>query len=865
MNIASLKLLVFLITNNLATPGSVVNILRQITVMTDLRALRSFLTRPGYVAAAFAEKLFPHAIKAQNVTVVKYLLERGLNPDDCSIYGDYTSTKLYGGLLNLGEMTPLTFACQVGNIQLLLTLLAAGADVNKSVICRSPINHGHKIRLTPLSLAIHRVGICDTSNRTDAAREIVLCLLEAGADVNPSLNGQPEVGWVLSLSEASLTGELATLKLLLERGANVCMLDWDGQTALANFFRYSHLLGDEIALNIITVLIDAGADLELPELISGIQKYSDDTYIKTTPINAAAYSGNLKLFDFLLNICPKIDRYSLLCAVTSRKISTVQQLLERVGRVPSPRKYFNGMELSRALKNKDFDIAELLLEFNVIPYDEDTMRDSFRSAIEAGHLRIIERFLSVVFENQDTWHFSQIVSVAPAVLTGQYDLANYLINCGGRVDAEALKFVVSTGNVPFIQRLLEFYEQPFELNLHPLLAAVEYGNPDIVKILLESNLVASFDTPDITMCVDTAVKNKNLDIFHMLLNAGARLNYDGTADFRKYSDSNVYLTPLALAVSRSDHVGMKLLLEAGADPKDSVALYEAVDKGDLHIVRILLQANTNLSKNFGRRSCSIALKYAVDRNSLEMVRLLLSHAEFANCDLNNDALPSAIRMKDEKILREIIRAGINPNGLTHFTQFYLDMERGSLIYGRFRSHNSQICGTALMCTVKERNLNAVKLIIESGADVNLPATRQTRRTPLQAACEVGFLEAVMLLIDNYEADINAPPSDVGGATALQLAAIGGHVGIAYALLSKGADINAPAAKVYGRTALEGAAENGRYDMVKLLLNSGVCITGPGERQYLRAQKFAAKRKHKTVRKLLESASRTVHITSSGHD
>ncbi|KFY61651.1 hypothetical protein V496_04952 [Pseudogymnoascus sp. VKM F-4515 (FW-2607)] len=58
-----------------------------------------------------------------------------------------------------------------------------------------------------------------------------------------------------------------------------------------------------------------------------------------------------------------------------------------------------------------------------------------------------------------------------------------------------------------------------------------------------------------------------------------------------------------------------------------------------------------------------------------------------------------------------------------------------------------------------------------------------------------------------------------GVTALQAAAISGHLTVALMLLKAGADINAPPAKINGRTALEAAAEHGRLDMVSLLLKN----------------------------------------------
>ena len=111
-------------------------------------------------------------------------------------------------------------------------------------------------------------------------------------------------------------------------------------------------------------------------------------------------------------------------------------------------------------------------------------------------------------------------------------------------------------------------------------------------------------------------------------------------------------------------------------------------------------------------------------------------------------------------------------------------------------------------------------------------------------------ELVELLIE-YGAEINSPPAEKFGATALQFAAIGGYIGIAFVLLGHEADVNAPPARSEGRTALEGAAEHGRTDMVQILLNSGCIITGDGQEQYERALERASENGHHAVRKLLE--------------
>ncbi|KAJ9217147.1 hypothetical protein DTO166G4_1202 [Paecilomyces variotii] len=79
------------------------------------------------------------------------------------------------------------------------------------------------------------------------------------------------------------------------------------------------------------------------------------------------------------------------------------------------------------------------------------------------------------------------------------------------------------------------------------------------------------------------------------------------------------------------------------------------------------------------------------------------------------------------------------------------------------------------------------------------------------------MDAINLILE-HNPDVNAPPAEIFGATALQAAAIKGLIQVAITLLQREADVAAPAAPIEGRTAIDGAAENGRWDMLQFLLN-----------------------------------------------
>jgi ankyrin repeat protein len=114
------------------------------------------------------------------------------------------------------------------------------------------------------------------------------------------------------------------------------------------------------------------------------------------------------------------------------------------------------------------------------------------------------------------------------------------------------------------------------------------------------------------------------------------------------------------------------------------------------------------------------------------------------------------------------------------------------------------------------------------------------------------VELLTLLLEKG-AKVNQPAAEHMGATALQFAAIGGHIEIACRLLDHGADVNAPRSRTFGRKAMEGAAERGQIDTLQLLLNNGAHTHGPGRGQFVRSVKLAEDRGHFATAEFLRSS------------
>ncbi|KAK2038008.1 ankyrin [Colletotrichum somersetense] len=155
--------------------------------------------------------------------------------------------------------------------------------------------------------------------------------------------------------------------------------------------------------------------------------------------------------------------------------------------------------------------------------------------------------------------------------------------------------------------------------------------------------------------------------------------------------------------------------------------------------------------------------------------------------------------------------------------------------------------TPLQVAAGVANLDAVRLLLKYGAQVNAPPGDEFGRTALQMAVCGKYPEdtsAMVELLLSLGADVNAPPARKGGITALQGAAISGDICIVKKLLDLGADVNAAPAAKDGRTAIEGAAEHGRLDMVRFLISVGA--VGDVEKGFSRAIELAENENHFTI-------------------
>jgi cytochrome c len=133
---------------------------------------------------------------------------------------------------------------------------------------------------------------------------------------------------------------------------------------------------------------------------------------------------------------------------------------------------------------------------------------------------------------------------------------------------------------------------------------------------------------------------------------------------------------------------------------------------------------------------------------------------------------------------------------------------------------SDALGTALHWATLRAHTDAVRLLLERGADPNAESSVGSVGTPLHAAASKGDVESVTMLLQRG-ADPNLVTSD--GTAPLHHAAKGGHLEIAQMLIERGADVNALTAM--GEPPIHFAKKHQHEALATYLEDHGA---GPGE-------------------------------------
>ena len=245
-----------------------------------------------------------------------------------------------------------------------------------------------------------------------------------------------------------------------------------------------------------------------------------------------------------------------------------------------------------------------------------------------------------------------------------------------------------------------------------------------------------------------AAQNNNAEIVRALIAA--------KADVDKI-DLGFRETPLLRAIENQHVENVQVLIEAKANPnaKDAAgepAIARAVKGESSEIVRLLIDAGADLSY-FSPDGDSLALMAAQANQpaSVEVIKLLAkAKANLDRPNLVQTPLYYAVMIENLGMVAALLEGGANPNGRVDGgrTPLYAgvkNLEIVRLLLAAKADPNLQVDGSSpiIIAAIENANLEIVKALIESGANVN--ATDDRGNSALRVANNYSLADMAELL------------------------------------------------------------------------------------------------------------------------
>jgi ankyrin repeat protein len=320
-------------------------------------------------------------------------------------------------------------------------------------------------------------------------------------------------------------------------------------------------------------------------------------------------------------------------------------------------------------------------------------------------------------------------------------------------------------------------------------------------------------------------------------------------------------TPLDWAAESKDLKMVNFLFTRGANIHD--ALVEAIRRENLDTVKFLvndcgvcIHPKSKKNSEEGRCVPYFPLREAILQRNLEILKFLVEKGAtiyLANIDMaanrrhygenkliRTEAEAQERSQKERVVVDWLLKSIVFEDPFLRAIQNQdLEMIR-ALIKKNPHIVNSEplLRETPLMVAVRFGNPEAVKILVENGADVN---KKRNGTRPLLLASTYGHLEVAKLLI---ESGAKVDAKDKSGFTALMCAARNGHLDVVKFLIEKGADVRKPTS--YGPNAVDSALGGDQLEVFKFLTEKGF-VTSP--KGYLKTYEINL---HPRIERFLES-------------
>lgn len=638
---------------------------------------------------------------------------------------------------------------------------------------KSPVAQAIARTLLPEAIASHDVSLVNT-------------LLLTGIDLDSSLD---DFTSKTPLNLAIDEDNIEITHLLLNRGAD------------ANFYGpYDHPLIQAVIygrLDLVSLLIQYGADVNahsdkypltygffcptpltiaarnghiwLARLLIANGADVSPNYVATPPLRAAAFSGQLDIVRLLLEM-GAADAHSAMAQAASRGHEDIVESIARQRQGTFSKEFLDTNRLHAAVRSGNTKVVQRLLASGV--------RDDSSATIWKTALRLVGQPHDVTIIQLLLKHGTKATSrnLIKAIWDGNVQVAELLLRYGTQICAQPdypLQFNCNTGT--HIEMVTLLLHHGLDLRVHGLRILVHaiyhWRSLDVARLILAH--AECYDGLDIvsendvkagkrlrTYCEDPS-QDQTPEIrespYSILWHASEIKDHDAAFDMSVFlfdKGARIMDGPLQIAARKGHLRLVEFLIDKGADINAVVepgahcltALDGATRFGDLSLIHLLL--------SHGAKATGIELRSAVESNNISVTSLYISLGADVNAPLNHKleretALQLAARYGNLELVRVLLDAGV-------------DVE--------YQAHDDNFAYPALQQAVRRGAIDVVKELVQRGADVNAPAVGYCEHTALEMAAMVGHLDLVQLLI-NLQAEIQ-------GSRALTLALRNGHCGVA---------------------------------------------------------------------------------------
>ena len=668
--------------------------------------------------------------------------------------------------------TPLELACQLGNIDIIKTLIDDTVQDDKGTI-------GDKL----LKIAL------------DYEKDEVVLLLITKLKCDPNIKGEYNRS---PLHVACMSGNLSLVRTLI-RDYHAYLNDKDsyGYTPFTLALKYEE---DEVMLVLIS---EFGCDPTNIKYVLGV-----------SPLHVACKKGNLSLVRTLirdyhadLNNKDRFGETPFILALENERDEVMLVLISEFGHDPTNSKDINDVSpLHVACKKGNFSLIRTLIrDYHADLNDKNCFsKTPFIFALENERDEVVLVLISEF-------------GCDPTNIKDRYGVSPLHVAC-------------KKGNLNLVRSLICDYHADLNNKDHfdktPFILALENERDEVMLVLISEfghDPTNSKDRNGVSP-LHVACKKGNLSLVRTLI-------HDYHADIN--DKDHLGKTPFILALENErDEVMLVLISEFGHDPTNSKdrngvsPLHVACKKGNLSLVRTLIHdyhADINDKDHLGKTPFILALENERD----EVMLVLIS--EFGHDPTNSkdrngvSPLHVACKKGNLSLVRTLIceyHADLNDRDIFGNTPITLAIENERnevmlVLSSEFTTNIKSKIGVSLHVACKKGNLSLVRTLIHDyHADLNNKDS--SGKTPFTLALEYERDEVMLVLINEFGCD----PTNIKcrkGVSPLHVACKKGNLSLVRTLiLDYHAGLNKKDS--YGKTPFIKALENERDEVMLLLIS-----------------------------------------------